>query len=81
MNTAKTNKTNKRDKQWMRNPDQLKTPKLFNVTMVRNTDGSFHLLGGQSQYLKRINQYSSEWVNVDTRDLTCELRRSLIKSL
>ena len=65
----------------MRNPDQLKNPKVFEVKMVRNPDGSFHILGGQSKVLVRKNQYIGEWVNVDTRDLACELRNNKIRSL
>ena len=74
-------KTNRKDKNWMRNRDQLKHPKVYNVSMVRNPDGTFHVIGGQSKVLIRKNQYVGEWVNVDTRDLTCELRNSRITSL
>jgi hypothetical protein len=73
--------TKKRDKTWMRNKNQLKRPKVFNVTMVRNPDGTFHVIGGESKVLVRKNQFASQWVNVDTRDLTCEMRRSRITSL
>lgn len=73
--------TNRKNKQWMRNRKQLKNPKVYNVSMVRNPDGSFHVLGGQSKVLIRKNQYVGEWVNVDTRDLTCEIRNSRITSL
>ncbi len=74
-------KTNRKDKNWMRNRDQLKHPKVYNVSMVRNPDGTFHVIGGQSKVLIRKNQYVGEWVNVDTRDLTCEMRNSRITSL
>lgn len=74
-------KKTKRDKNWMRNKNQLKNPKIFNVSMVRNPDGSFHVIGGQSRVMVRKNQYVSEWTNVDTRDLTIELRNSKIRSL
>lgn len=74
-------KTNRKNKQWMRNRNQLKNPKIFNVKMVRNVDGSFHMLGGESKVLVRKNQHSVEWVNVDTRDLACEIRNSRIKAL
>ena len=74
-------KTNRKNKQWLRNPDQLKNPKIFNVMMVRNPDGSFHMLGGESKVLIRKNQYIGEWVNVDTRDLACEIRNNKIRSL
>jgi hypothetical protein len=73
--------TNKRNKQWLRNRDQMKSPKVFSISMVRRPDGSFHILGGQSKVLIRKNQYIGEWVNVDTRDLTCEMRNSRITSL
>jgi hypothetical protein len=68
----------KRDKRWMRNKDQLKSPKVFNLTAVRNADGSFHLIGGQQQVFIRKNQFMGVWVNVDTRDIACELRNSKI---
>ncbi len=74
-------KTNRKNKEWMRNPDQLKHPKVYNVSMVRNPDGTFHVIGGQSKVLIRKNQFVGEWVNVDTRDLTCEMRNSRITSL
>lgn len=72
--------SNRKNKQWLRNPDQLKTPKIYSLTVVRNSDGSFHLIGGQQKVMIRKNQYSGDWVNVDTRDLACELRKSKIKS-
>ena len=73
--------TNRKNKEWMRNPKQLKNPKIYTVSMVRNPNGTFHILGGQSKVLIRKNQHAGEWVNVDTRDLTCELRNSRITSL
>ena len=72
----KTQKQTRKNKQWLRNPDQLKTPKLFQVTMMRNPDGSFHMIGGQNKVLMLKNQHIGEWVNVDTRDLVCEMRNS-----
>jgi hypothetical protein len=68
----------KRDKRWMRNKDQLKTPKIFSIMAERNPDGSFRLLGGNQRVLIKKNQHSSEWVNVDTRDLGIELRNNSI---
>lgn len=72
------NKTNRKNKMWMRNPDQLKNPKVFQLTALRQPDGSFHLIGGEQRVAVRKNQHSMEWVNVDTRDLACELRNSRI---
>ena len=74
----KNMKTNKKDKKWMRNRDQLKNPKIFNLMAVRNSDGSFHLIGGQQKVMIRKNQYVGEWVNVDTRDIATELRNNRI---
>ena len=75
----KTNKTSQRkNKAWMRNPDQLKTRKIFSIMAERNPDGSFRLLGGNQRVLVKKNQYVSEWVNVDTRDLCVELRQNKI---
>jgi hypothetical protein len=71
---------NKKNKQWMQNKSQLKNPKIFQVKMIRNSDGSFHLIGGQTMVLERKNQHSGGWVNVDTRDFACELRNSKISS-
>lgn len=68
----------RRNKVWMRNRDQLKNPKIFNITMLRNPDGSFHMIGGESKVLARINQHSAQWVKVDTRDLATELRQNRI---
>lgn len=71
-------KNNRKNKTWMRNPDQLKTRKIFSIMAERNPDGSFLLLGGNQRVLVKKNQYVSEWVNVDTRDLGVELRNSPI---
>jgi len=70
----------RKNKQWMRNKAQMKNPKIFNVKMLRNTDGSFHVIGGETMVLDRKNQHSATWVNVDTRDFACELRNSNINS-
>ena len=73
-------KSKRKNKQWLRNPDQIKTPKIFNVTMVRNNSGDFHIIGGGAKVLMNKNQHSREWENVDVRDFACELRRNAIKS-
>jgi hypothetical protein len=70
--------TNRKNKQWLRNRDQLKSPKIFSLTAIRNPDGSFHLIGGQQKVMIRKNQFMGEWINVDTRDIACELRNSKI---
>lgn len=83
MNSEDNNKkvkSNRKNKQWLRSRDQKKHPKIFDVKMIRNADGSFHLLGNNVKYLRRINQFASEWVPVDTRDFACELRNSPIKT-
>jgi hypothetical protein len=77
MKTDKQNNTRK-NKQWLRNPNQRKNPKFFQVTMMQTKEGNFVLLGGESKVLSRRNQYANEWVNVDTRDLACEIRNNKI---
>ena len=79
-NSMKTKTSNRKDKQWMRNKDQLKSPKFFSAVFMRNKDGSFHMMGGQSKYLKRSNNTTASWTKVDTRDLCVELRQNTIRS-
>ena len=74
-------KNNKKNKQWLRNRNQRKNPKIFSAKFVQNPDGSFHMIGGETMVLQRTNQYSSDWVRVDTRDFSCELRNNPIISL
>ena len=71
-------RSNRRDRNWFSNPDQLKHPKIFTMKAVRTPDGAFHLLGGETLVLSRENQYKSKWINVDTRDFARELRNSRI---
>ena len=71
-------KNNKRDKKWLRNRDQKKSPKLFTATFVQNIDGSFAMLGGETKVLNRVNQYSANWTNIVTRDFARELRNNKI---
>ncbi len=73
-------KSKRKDKNWLKNPDQMKNEKLFNVKMFRDKDGVFHVVGGETKVLSRKNQHSAEWVNVDTRDFASVLRNSSIKS-
>lgn len=79
-NKTSSVKNTRKNKSWFQNPDQLKTPKVFNVTMLRSKDGSFHLLGNGSAVMIRKNQHVGEWVNVDIRDLASELRSNPIKA-
>ena len=81
MNTQnRATKSSRKNRRWMRNPDQLKNPKIYSMKVLRNPDGSFHVIGGNTQVLMRKNQHSLEWVNVDTRDFTRELKSSRITS-
>jgi len=77
---VKTNKvtSNRKNKQWLRNPDQRKNPKCFSVKMVQTKNGDFVMLGGNSLVYSRKNQHGGEWIPVDTRDLACELRNNRI---
>lgn len=70
----------KKNREWMRNKDQLKHPKVYNVSMIRKRDGSFHLIGNEARVFMRKNQHSGEWVNVNTRDLMREMRQTSVTS-
>lgn len=73
-------KNNKRDKKWLQNPDQMKHPKIFSVKMLRRKDGSFHILGGETEAFISKNQYRVDSVKIDTRDFASVLRNSRITS-
>jgi len=79
MSNTDTNMTRK-NKQWLRNRNQRKNPKIFSAKFIQNPDGSFELIGGQSLVAMRSNQHSVKWVNVNTRDMACELRHNKILS-
>lgn len=68
----------RKNKQWLRNPDQRKNQKVFSAKFLQNPDGSFCMIGGETLVLERKNQHSGEWVNVDTRDFATELRQNRI---
>ena len=79
-NKTKTNDQKKpmnKSKIWLNNPDQLKTPKIFQVTMMRDKEG-IHLIEGETKYLQRKNQHSNSWANVDTQEFASVLRTSKI---
>ena len=81
MKTVNTKQTRK-NKDWLTNKDVIKTPKLFNVQMIRNKDCSFHVLGGGVAVKSRKNQFSTSesWEPVDVRDFTRCLKSSVIRS-
>jgi hypothetical protein len=74
-------KTTRKNKQWLRNPDQRKNPKIFSAKFVQMKDGSFQIIGKETTVLERKNQHASQWVPVDTRDFATELRMNGIHSL
>lgn len=53
-------------------------PKTFSVTLERDSSGTFRVIGGGAQVLDVKNQYQSEWVGVDARDIAAALRNSNI---
>ena len=78
--SVKVRSSNRKDKTWLQNRDQLKTPKMFTMNVIRTSDGSFQLVGGDTKVLTMKNQYGGEWSQVDTRDFARELRSSRIYS-
>lgn len=83
MNNVMNNNTTtkRRNKQWLRNPNQRKNPKIFSAKFIQNPDGSFTMLGKETMVLERKNQHTHAWVNVDTRDFACELRNNRLIAL
>ena len=75
------NNSTRKNKQWLRNPDQRKNPKVFSAKFTQERDGSFTILGGETMVLERRNQHTAEWVPVDTRDFATEIRMNGINSL
>lgn len=71
-------KMNKKNKQWLQSPDQMKTPKLYSVSMMRNKNGSFSLVDGVCRVQIRRNQHSQTWEMVDSKDFASVLRSSEI---
>lgn len=53
-------------------------PKTFSVTLERNRNGDYTVVGNGAQMLNVVNQYQADWVPVDARDIAAALRRSNI---
>lgn len=80
-NSKKTDtRTMRRDKKWLRSPDQRKRMKIFQVEMIQRKDGSFHILGGGAKAVVRTNSKHSITVPVDVRDLATEMRMNGVTS-
>jgi len=77
MKTVNTKQTRK-NMEWLMNPDQIKTPKQFNVTFERDENGNFNLM--KALYIKKVNQHVEEFVPVDARDIARVMNRSTIKA-
>lgn len=73
-------KTQRRNKAWLRSPDQRKHKKMFNVQMVQLRDGSFHLVGGGAKVSVKANGSTYNEYLVDVRDLATEMRLNGVKS-
>jgi len=60
----------KRDRSYLKNRNATKNPKVFNLTLLRDSKGQFHTVGGEAVMLDRRTQ---QWVSVNTRDLAREI--------
>lgn len=78
----KTNDTRatRRNKAWLRSPDQRKRTKLFQVNMIQLPDGRFHILGNGALTYTKVNQHKAEAYPVDVRDLATEMRMNGVTS-
>ena len=72
--------TGRKNKAWLRSPDQRKRTKLFTVNMVQLPDGRFHILGGGASTTIKRNQHSAAVYPVDVRDLATEMRMNGVTS-
>jgi hypothetical protein len=80
-NNKKTDtRTMRRNKAWLRSPDQRKRTKLFQVNMVQLPDGRFHILGNGAKVLTRQNSTSVKEYPIDVRDLATEIRLNGVTS-
>ena len=73
-------RTMRRDKKWLRSPDQRKRTKLFRVEMIQRKDGSFHILGNGASAVLRTNSRHAMEVPVNVRDLATEMRMNGVTS-
>lgn len=60
----------KHNREYLQNRNATKNPKVFNVTLFRDSRGKFHTVSGESTMLDRRSQ---QWVKVNTRDLAREI--------
>jgi hypothetical protein len=56
----------KRDNNWLHNRNQIKNPKMFNVTIFRDESGKLNLLGDQTLVCDR-SKNQVNWTRVNTR--------------
>lgn len=63
--------------QWYANKNVR--PKLFNVTLERNSDGSYRIVEGVVEAV--VNQHESRIQRVDARDLARDLKRGKVFAL
>jgi hypothetical protein len=68
----------KRNKEYLNNRNATKNPKIFNVTLRRNKEGSLEALGNNTLMLKKQLNEEPKWVRVDTRDFVDMLNKHTI---
>jgi len=79
-NKVKKETSERKNKQWLRSPDQRKRTKLLTVNMVQLPDGRFHILGGGASATIKKNQHSVGVYPIDVRDLATEMRMNGVTS-
>ena len=62
---------------WYSNPNVR--PKLFNATLMRNSDGSYQVVEAVVEAV--VNQHESRIQRVDARDFSRSLRKSKVFAL
>lgn len=61
--------------QYLQNRQATKNPKTFAVTLKRNSNGEYEIVG-HNAFMEAKTGGSSEWVKVDARDLARSIRNS-----
>lgn len=51
-------------------------PKTFTMTLERDRNGNFRIVGNETKMLDVVNQHEANWVRVDSRNFLTALRNS-----
>lgn len=73
-------KQNENWSEYLNNKNATKNPKTFNVTMRREPNGQYVVVGHRA-LMKHNDGFNSEWVRVNSRDLVQSITESGLVAL